>query len=123
LAIESGYDTYSTKNGNNSGAFTVVPLVLKLQYDLGVMPTKPYIFVGGGLAFNNKSANYFGGTVATSETDFLEEAGIGMSFSMEAETIFYVQGKIEVNNTSSSYASDVPTISFPINVGVRFPLD
>jgi hypothetical protein len=123
LALESGYDTYSTKNGNNNGMWNVVPIVLKLQYGFGDSPTKPYLFVGAGLAFNNKSANYFGGTVSTSETDFLEEAGMGLSFAMSSGTVFFVQGKIEVDNTTSSYASDVPTIVFPINVGWKFSLD
>ena len=123
VAVESGYDTYSTKNGNNSGMWNVVPLVLKLQYNLGESPTKPYLFVGGGLAFNNKSANFFGGTISSNETDFLEEAGVGLSFAMMSGTVFFVQGKIEVDNTTSSYASDVPTIVFPINVGWKFSLD
>jgi hypothetical protein len=123
LSAESGYDTYSTKNGNNNGMWNMVPLLLKLQYNLGDSSTKPYVFVGGGLAFNTKSANFFGTTFSNSETDFLEEAGVGLSFAMMSGTIFYIQGKIEVDNTTSSYASDVPTIVFPINVGWKFSLD
>jgi hypothetical protein len=123
LAVESGYDTYSTKNGNNSGMWNMVPLVLKLQYNVGESATQPYLFVAGGFAFNTKSANYFGGTASSSETDFLEEAGVGLSFAMMSGTIFFVQGKIEVDNTTSAYASDTPTIVFPINLGWKFSLD
>jgi hypothetical protein len=123
LSLESGYDTYSAKNGNNNGMWNMVPVVLKLQYAFGESPTKPYLFVGAGLAFNNKSANFFGGTVSSSETDFLEEAGVGLSFAMSSGTVFFVQGKIEVDNTTSAYASDVPTIVFPINIGWKFSLD
>ena len=88
FAVESGYDTYSTKNGNNTGTWNVVPLVFKLQYNVGYSSTKPYLFVAGGFAFNSKSANYFGGTVSSSETDFLEEAGVGLSFEMMSGTVF-----------------------------------
>ncbi len=123
VAVESGYDTYSTKNGNNNGTFNVVPLVLKLQYNVGNSFFKPYLFIAGGLSFDNKSPNYFNGQGATSETDFLEEGGLGLSFAMASGTIFFVQSKIQVNNTSSAYASDVPTITFPINVGFQFSLD
>jgi hypothetical protein len=123
LAVESGFDTYSTKNGNNSGMWNMVPLIAKLQLNLGDSATKPYLFVGGGLAFNSKSANFFGTTLSSNETDFLEEAGVGLSFAMMSGTVFYVQGKIEVDNTTSSYASDVPTIVFPINVGWKFALE
>jgi len=121
LSVESGYDIYSTVNPNTTGTWNVVPLVLKLQYNIGEMPTKPYLFVAGGFAFNSKSAN-FGGT-PTTETDFLEEAGVGLSFDLMSGNIFFVQGKIEVDNTTGAYASDVPTIVFPINAGWKFALD
>jgi opacity protein-like surface antigen len=123
FAVESGYDTYSTSHLNTTGMWNVVPLVLKLQYNVGYSSTKPYLFVAGGFAFNSKSANYFGGTISSSETDFLEEAGIGLSFEMMSGTVFFVQGKVEVDNTTGAYASDVPTIVFPINVGWKFSLD
>jgi hypothetical protein len=124
LALESGYDTYSTKNGNNSGMWNMAPLLLKLQYNVGEAAVSPYLFIGGGLAFNNKSGNYFGGGGSpTSETDFLKEAGVGLSFGMMSGTVFFVQGKIEVDSTTSAYASDVPTILFPINVGWKVALN
>jgi opacity protein-like surface antigen len=118
LSAESGYDTYSTKGGinnNNNGAWVLVPLVFKLQYNVGNASTQPYLFVGGGFAFNSKSANFPG---PSNETDFLEEAGVGLSFGT-----FFVQGKIEVDNTTGIYASDTPTIVFPINIGWKVSLD
>jgi hypothetical protein len=124
ISVESGYDTYSTKNGNNTGMWNLVPLVMKLQYNVGNGATKPYLFVAGGFAFNSKSPNYFfGQTSPTSETDFLEEGGVGLSFDLMSGSIFFVQGKIEVDNTTGAYASDVPTIVFPINIGWKFALD
>jgi len=122
LAVESGYDTYSAKNGAFSGMWNMVPLVLKLQYDFGGA-SAPYLFVAGGFAFNSKTANFFGLNLSNNETDFLEEAGVGISIAMASNSAFYVQGKIEVDNTTSAYASDVPTIVFPVNAGIRFSMD
>jgi len=122
LSVESGYDTYSFKNNYknfNSGSWNLVPLVFKVQIGFRHLPINPYIFAAGGLAFNAESFSAGGFTYNANETDFLGEAGAGLAFPTMADSSFFIQGKIEMDNTSSSYANDQPTYLFPINVGFQ----
>jgi hypothetical protein len=123
FSVESGYDTYSSKNGSFNSTWNVVPLIIKTQYSFGNAGIKPYVFIGAGVAFNSKTASSNGNMNSASETDFLDEAGIGLSFVMMENTCFFVQGKVEMDYTSANYAADQPTVLFPINAGFKFDLD
>jgi hypothetical protein len=124
LSVESGYDTYSAKNGTFNGMWNLVPLVGKIQFGgVGYQPIMPYIFVAAGLAFNSESASAFGFTGTTNETDFLGEGGLGLSFGLTHEASFFMQGKVELDNTSKNYSSDSPTVLIPVNAGFNFALE
>ncbi len=122
LSVESGYDTYSLKNtynNFNSGSWNLVPLVFKAQVGFSNMPINPYVFVAGGLAFNTESFSGGGFTFNANETDFLGEAGVGFAFATMTNSSFFIQAKVEMDDTTSNYANDQPTYLFPINVGFQ----
>jgi hypothetical protein len=121
--VESGYDTYSAKNGTFNGTWNIVPLIAKGQYCFGTGTVKPYLFLGAGVAFNSSSASAFGITGSTSETDFLGEGGLGLDFAVAQNVGLFVQGKVELDTTSKNYAADVPTVLIPINAGIKFALN
>ena len=102
LSLESGYDTYSAKNGAFNGMWNVIPVVMKLEYGFGDSPTKPYLFVGAGLAFNNKSASFFGGTVSTSET----WAGLGVIFVLYQTCVMISPPLAEEKSTPTARAAE-----------------
>ncbi len=123
LAVESGFDTYSAKNGTFNAQWNMVPLIAKIQSCFGTGMVKPYLFVGGGLAFNSSTASAFGVSGTTTETDFLGEAGLGFDFAVAENVALFVQGKVEMDTTSKNYSSDVPTVLIPINAGFKFALN
>ena len=122
ISLESGYDTFSGKNGVNT-TWNMVPLIAKLQMGLGGDVIRPYGFVGAGAAFNSQSTTFGNFNGSNAEIDFLDELGVGLSLIVTEKTSFFVQGKMEMDCTSSRYAGDQPTLLFPINVGMQFELD
>jgi hypothetical protein len=123
FSVESGYDTYSARNNSFNSTWNVVPLVFKIQYGFGTGSIKPYLFIGAGIAFNAKTNSSDGSMNGASEADFLDEGGFGLDFALLENSSFFVQGKMETDYTSSNYASDQPTVLFPLNAGFKFALD
>jgi hypothetical protein len=122
LSVESGYDTFSGKQGTNN-TWNIVPLILKAQYSIGDDMIRPYGFVGAGVSFNSQSTTFGGFTGSNAEVDFLDEFGVGLSLVVTEKVFFFVQGKMEMDFTSSNYSSDQPTLLFPLNAGLQFELD
>ncbi len=123
LSIESGYDSYAARDSSFNRIWTVFPLVFKVQYGFGNGIIQPYVFIGAGAAFNNKTASADGSTIGASETDFLDEGGIGMDFSLDKNSSFFFQFKLVMDHTSSSYSDDTPVfVSLP-NAGFKFALN
>jgi hypothetical protein len=123
IAVETGYDTYSEKNNAFNGSWNVTPLVVKGIYLIGHQFIQPYVFLAAGMAFNSKLANYGSFTGSNNEGDFLGEAGLGLAFNMTSSSSLFLQMKMEVDNTSASYAADQPTVFIPLNAGVKFALN
>jgi hypothetical protein len=123
LSVESGYDTFQAKSSLFTGAWNMTPLVLKVQVYLGHANVRPYVFGAAGLAFNSESASFLGITGTANETDFLEEAGVGFAFPLGNRSSFFIQGQVDVDNTTSSYANDQPTVFFPLSAGFQFMLN
>jgi hypothetical protein len=123
LSVQSGYDTFNSKSTLFNGTWNMIPLVVKGQVYFGQGNIRPYVFLAAGLAFNSESASFLGITGTNSETDFLEEGGIGLAFPMGNRSSFFIQGKVDVDNTSSAYASDQPTVFFPVSAGFQFMLN
>jgi hypothetical protein len=123
LSVETGYDTYSEKDTAFNGSWNLVPLVLKGAYILISGPIRPYVFLAAGMAFNSRLANFGSFTGSNSETDFLGEAGFGLSLAMAERSSVFIQTKMEIDTTSADYAADQPTILIPLNFGLKFALN
>jgi hypothetical protein len=123
ISLETGYDTYSEKDTAFNGSWNLVPLVVKGAYVMSHGFVRPYVFLAAGMAFNSRLANFGSFTGSNSEADFLGEAGFGLSFSMGDRSSVFLQTKMEIDNTSSNYASDQPTILLPLNAGIKFALN
>jgi hypothetical protein len=119
LSFETGYEGYAAKNGVLNTTWDMVPILLKCQYNFGSINVQPYLFLGAGIALNAQSSSFAGPSGIVSETDFLEEGGLGISFLLLTQTYLFVQGKVEVDDTSSNYAGDQPTVLIPVDVGLN----
>lgn len=119
LSLETGYVGYAAKNGVINTTWDIIPIILKGQYNFGSGNIQPYFFLGLGLALNSESSSFAGPSGVVSETDFLEEAGLGVSFFLLTQTYLFVQSKVEVDSTSSNYADDQPTALIPIDIGLN----
>src|SRR5665213_922041 len=119
ILAESGYAGYAAKSGVLNTTWDLIPIVLKGQYNFGNAGIQPYVFLGAGFALNSQSSSFAGSTYARGETDFLEEAGLGISFAVAPQIYLYVQTKIEIDNTSSNYAADQPTVIIPLDIGLN----
>jgi hypothetical protein len=119
ISLESGYAGYGAKNGVLNTTWALIPIVLKGQYNFGNAGIQPYVFLGAGIALNSQSSSFAGSTYAKSETDFLEEAGLGISFAVAPQIYLYVQTKIEIDDTSVHYAADQPTVVIPLDIGLN----
>lgn len=124
ISLETGFDTYSEKNSAYNGSWNLLPVVLKAQlHFFDDSPVQPYLLLAAGMAFNSRYATFGSFTGSNSEADFLGEAGFGLSFILSPQSSFYVQIKIEVDDTSGNYAADQPTVLIPLNAGVKFALN
>jgi hypothetical protein len=123
LSVESGYDTYAAKNTTFNATWNMIPLILKGQIYGGNGRTKPYFFAGAGAAFNSQNASFGNLTASNSEVDFLGEVGAGLSIGLSNDSSFFAQVKVEMDNTSTNYAADMPTVLVPINAGFKFSLN
>jgi hypothetical protein len=123
ISIETGYDTYSEKDTAFNGSWNLVPLVFKGAYVMSHGFVRPYVFLAAGMAFNSRLANFGSFTGSNNEEDFLGEVGFGLSFDLGDRSSVFLQSKMEIDNTSSNYASDQPTILLPLNAGIKFPLN
>jgi hypothetical protein len=119
LSLESGYIGYAAKSGVLNTTWDMVPVLLKGQYNFGSGNIQPYFFLGLGIALNSESSSFAGPGGAVGENDFLEEAGLGVSFALLTQTYLFFQSKVEVDNTSSNYAGDQPTVLIPVDVGLN----
>ncbi len=122
-SLELGYDSYSVKNSTQNASWNVMPLVIKITYLIGDEFIQPYAFIAGGLAFNSKLANSESFGSSNNEADLLGEAGLGLAFNMTESSSLFLQLKMELDNTSSNYANDQPTVLIPLNAGFKFSLD
>jgi hypothetical protein len=120
LSLEGGYMGYSAKSGVLNTTWAALPFMLVGQYSFSSGTIQPYVFLGAGMAFNSQASS-FAGTAA--ENDFLEEAGLGISFALVTQTYLFVQSKVEVDNTSSAYAPDQPTVLIPLDVGLTIQVN
>ncbi len=123
VSVESGYDTYAAKNTTFNATWNMVPLILKAQVYGGNGRTRPYVLFGAGAAFNSQTASFGNLTASNSEVDFLGEAGVGLSIGLSDQSSFFAQVKVEMDNTSTNYAADMPTVLVPINAGFKFALN
>jgi len=123
VGIELGYDTYSQRTEGFTGSWNMAPLVMKITYFITKETFQPYLFLAGGFAFNTRYTQTGSFSGPSFETDFLGEMGLGLSILIEGYSSVFVQTKMELDNTSASYAADQPTILIPINVGIKFPLN
>lgn len=119
VSLESGYAGYSAKSGVLNTTWDLIPIVLKGQFNFGNAGVQPYVFLGAGIALNSQSSSFAGLTYAKGETDFLEEAGLGISFAVAPQIYLYVQSKVEIDNTSGNYAADQPTVIIPLDIGLN----
>jgi len=119
LSLEAGYVGYAAKNGALNTTWDIVPILLKGQYNFGSGNIQPYLFLGLGIALNYESSSFAGPGGAVGEADFWEEAGLGVSFALLTQTYLFIQSKVEIDNTSSNYAGDQPTVLIPIDVGLN----
>ncbi|HTA77835.1 MAG TPA: hypothetical protein VK791_11855 [bacterium] len=123
MSVESGYDTYAAKNTTFNATWNMIPLILKAQVYGGGGRTRPYLFAGAGAAFNSQNASFGNLTASNSEVDFLGELGAGLSIGLSEQSSFFAQVKVEMDNTSSNYSNDTPTVLVPINAGFKFALN
>lgn len=119
LSLETGYVGYSAKNGLLNTTWAMVPVLLKGQYNLGNGNIQPYGFLGLGLAVNSQSSFFAAPGDSLNEVDFLQEAGLGISFALLTQTYLFIQTKIEIDDTSAHYAGDQPTVLLPIDIGLN----
>ena len=122
FSVETGFNTYSGRTDSFYQTWTMIPLVFKIQYGFGAGLIQPYVFLGAGLAFNLKTASKDASLIDASEADFLDEAGFGLDFELEDNTSFFVQSKIEIDYTSTNYATGQPYL-FPFTAGFKFLLN
>ncbi|HTA77838.1 MAG TPA: outer membrane beta-barrel protein [bacterium] len=118
LSLETGYVGLGFKGNQFNTSWDMVPVLLKGQYNFSGGLIQPYVFLGAGLALNFQSSSFAGTAYNSSEVDFLEEGGLGISFSVIEQIYLFIQTKIEIDNTSSHYAPDQPTILIPVDVGL-----
>jgi hypothetical protein len=123
LSLETGYVGYAPKNGMLNTTWDIIPILLKGQYNFGSGYVQPYLFLGAGVALNSQSSSFAGPNHTAGEADFLEEAGLGISFVLLTQTYLFIQSKVEVDNTSSNYAGDQPTLLIPIDVGLNIQVN
>jgi outer membrane protein W len=124
ISLETGFDTYSEKDIAFNGSWNLLPLVLKAQlHFFDDSDVQPYLLLAAGAAFNSRYATFGSFTGSNNEVDFLGEAGFGLSFILSPQSSFYVQAKMELDNTSSNYAADQPTVLISLNAGVKFALN
>ena len=104
------------------------------QYNLGGEGFCPYFTLGAGIAMNVIGFDTFGGGIAQSieftETDLLLSPGLGVSFPLADKAQFFVQGRVDIDFFSSTYANfvsglgtkkfDTPQIFIPIQAGLSF---
>ncbi len=118
-SLETGYAGYAAKSGVLNTTWDFIPIVLKGQYNFGNAAIQPYVFLGAGVALNSQSSSFAGLNYTRGETDFLEEAGLGISFVVAPQIYLYVQTKVEIDDTSGNYASDQPTVVIPLDIGLN----
>ncbi len=118
LSLETGYVGLGFKGNQFNTTWDMLPILLKGQYNFSSGYIQPYVFLGAGLALNFQSSTFAGTAYTASEVDFLEEAGLGISFSLIEQIYLFIQTKIEIDNTSSHYAPDQPTVLIPVDVGL-----
>ena len=123
LSLEGGYMGYSAKNGVLNTTWATLPFMLVGQYSFSSGSIQPYIFLRAGMAFNSQSSSFAGPSGTVAENDLLEEAGLGISFALVTQTYLFVQSKIEIDNTSSAYAPDQPTVLIPLDVGLTIQVN
>jgi len=118
LSLETGYVGLGLKGNVFNSTWAMIPIVFKGQYNFTNGVVQPYVFLGAGLALNYQSSSFAGTAYTPSETDFLEEGGLGISFSLLEQIFLFIQTKIEIDDTSSRYAPDQPTVLIPVDVGL-----
>jgi hypothetical protein len=123
LSFEAGYVAYPARSGVLNTTWGMAPILLKGQYNFSTGPVQPYVFLGAGLALNAQSSSFAGSTYAASENDFLGEAGAGISFLVMAQIYLFIQSDVQLDNTSSGYAPDQPTVIIPLDIGFNFLAD
>ena len=125
-----------------SGGWSYVPIRAQIQFSLPLADSHvvPYVFWGGGVAFNslNVSAAYAGSfaSAQTGETDLLMSQGVGLGFRPDPRFEIFAQCGWDVNFTTQNgtdtinisgnpsqkgnLSDDGPTIFMPLQLGVRF---
>ncbi|HXL72814.1 MAG TPA: hypothetical protein VN963_04230, partial [bacterium] len=123
ISLEAGYMDYAARSGVLNTTWGMAPILLKGQYNFSTGPVQPYVFLGAGLALNAQSSSFAGSNYAASENDFLGEAGAGISFLVMAQIYLFIQSDVQLDNTSSGYAPDQPTVIIPLDIGFNFLAD
>ncbi len=128
-----------------SGAWNYIPVAALVQYSIPVENSKvaPYMFVGGGLAFNSAGVTATINTqtvdASVNETDFLLCPGMGLKVQVSPKADLFLQGRLDILFTSQNnsdvitettngsstqvkgnLSDDSPTFFLPVYAGVRF---
>ena len=137
LSLLAGYDAqpaHIPAAPVHDAGLNYTPIQIVGQYNLGGEGFCPYLTLGAGIAMNVIGFDTFGGGIGQSieftETDFLLSPGLGVSFPLSDKAQFFVQGRVDIDFFSSTYAGfitsiaaknfDTPQIFIPIQAGLSF---
>jgi tetratricopeptide (TPR) repeat protein len=127
LGLLSGFHNYNSKYNNltYNGWFSVVPVEVVAQYNIGKNKFKPYFILGAGAcfdidAFSLPSSSSSASTYGTTSADFLLEPGLGFSYEVSDNFNLFIQTKVTIDFRNSYGISD--PVYLPIQVGGNFSL-
>ena len=130
LGVEFGYRTFGLTNvpSNEGLSLAYNPLELVVRYEAGGKGLRPYLSLGGGLAFVSISKDSQASPPAFTfyqETDFVLSPSLGADFDLGNQASFFLQAGMDLvflSDSFSGFASNLgsPVLTIPVEVGLHF---
>jgi hypothetical protein len=126
LAADVGYYACPENAGGAiAGEWDYTPLLAVARFNFGAGTVRPYVLLGGGIAFNNYSYTPFdSGKQMIQESNFLLTPGLGVLFVVAGNFALYVQGRLDMDFTPVAVPgglfSESPVLFIPVKVGASF---
>ena len=130
LCLLTGYDSNpgAKPSGITGDHLAYTPFQVVGKFNFGGVDFSPYITLGAGIALNaygfDTASPTASGTSNFTETDFLLSPGLGLSFPLAPKAQFFVQGRVDIDFFSNTFAKlipfETPQIFIPIQAGLSF---